>query len=46
MDYSGKIRLNPEYDQLDFEFREKGVWFKGNKDGKVVKFGYELERVE
>jgi hypothetical protein len=46
MDYSGKIRLNPEYDQLDFEFGEKGVWFKGKKDGKVVKFGYELERVE
>jgi hypothetical protein len=46
MDYSGKIRLNPEYDQLDFEFREKGVWIKGKKDEKVVKFGYGLERVE
>jgi hypothetical protein len=33
-------------DQLDFEFGEKGVWFKGKKDGKVVKFGYGLERVE
>lgn len=46
MDYSGKIRLQPEYDQLDFEVDEKGVWIKGKKDEKVVKFGLGLERVE